>query len=55
MASNAPDTAKRQRSSPPDEIILDDIWDRGRKLPQPRHNHATAPDPLPDHDQLPEA
>jgi len=54
MPSNAPDTAKRQRSGPPDEIILEDIWVEGKKLPKPRHHDVTTPDSMLDSDQLPE-
>jgi hypothetical protein len=54
MASYAPDNAKRQRSGPPDEIILEDIWVEGKKLPKPRHHDVTAPDSMLDNDQLPE-
>ena len=54
MASNALDKVKRQRSGPPDEIILEDIWVESKKLPKPRHHDATAPDSMLDNDQLTE-
>ena len=54
MASNVPDNTKRQRSGPPDEIILEDIWVEGKRLPKSRHHDVTAPDSMLDNDQLSE-
>jgi hypothetical protein len=54
MASYEPDKTKRQRTGPPDEIILEDIWGEGEKLPKSPHYDVTAPNSMLDNDQLPE-